>query len=223
MQSWWSLGEGSGKLGEEPALYLITCPFCMEKGNFKTAFHVEKKKPNSSKKINFDTLECGNCKGYVQIIWSAQEFPGSRSLYDFIVQPWPIGKPKAPEHWPETVKRFWEQTHDSQRNENWDAAAMMCRSALQAALRDNKANGKRLINEIDDLTERGVLPKLMNDWAHELRILANESAHPQSESLPPDKNDVDDIVGYLDFLLQYLYDLPEKIQEYRNRKEDPEE
>lgn len=67
MDSWWQLGEGHGSRGHELAMYQITCPFCMERGNFKTAFHAEKKKPNSEKKLNFDTLECGNCKGYVMV------------------------------------------------------------------------------------------------------------------------------------------------------------
>jgi len=57
MDSWWQQGEGSGYHGGKLALYQITCPFCMERGNFKTGFHAEKKKPNSDKKLNFDTLE----------------------------------------------------------------------------------------------------------------------------------------------------------------------
>ena len=65
MQSWWELGEWSGHRGTELALHQITCPFCEERGNFKIAHHAEKKKPNGRKVLNFDTLECGNCHGYV--------------------------------------------------------------------------------------------------------------------------------------------------------------
>lgn len=60
MESGWQLREGYGQHGERLALYQITCPFCMERGIFKTAFHAEEKKPNSDKTLNFDTLECGN-------------------------------------------------------------------------------------------------------------------------------------------------------------------
>lgn len=42
MHSWWSLGEGSGYRGDKLPMYEITCPFCLEKGNFKTVFHAEK-------------------------------------------------------------------------------------------------------------------------------------------------------------------------------------
>lgn len=43
MDSWWSLGEGIGKRGSDLAIYQITCPFCLERGNFNVAFHAEKK------------------------------------------------------------------------------------------------------------------------------------------------------------------------------------
>ena len=82
MNSWWQLGE-AGYRGGELALHRITCPFCMEMGNFEIAFHAEKKKPNSNKKLNFDTLKCANCNGYVMVLWSASEY--SRSLHDYHV------------------------------------------------------------------------------------------------------------------------------------------
>jgi hypothetical protein len=39
-------------------------PSAWKGGNFITAFHAEKKKPNSDKTLNFHTLECKNCKRY---------------------------------------------------------------------------------------------------------------------------------------------------------------
>ncbi len=59
----------------------------------------------------------------------------------------------------------------------------------------------------------------MKDWANEVRLLANESAHPDAP-VPADvtPQDVKDIVGFLDLLLVYLYDLPKQIENYRQRK-----
>src|SRR5947208_1500670 len=70
MRSWWQLGEHSGYSGYELDTHRIACPFCEEEGNFKTVAHHVKKKPNSDKRLNFDTLECANCKGYVMVLWS---------------------------------------------------------------------------------------------------------------------------------------------------------
>jgi len=219
MDSWWQLGEGSGYRGEELALYQITCPFCMERGNFKTVFHVEKKKPNSEKKLNFDTLECGNCKGYVMVLWSASEHGYGRGVHDYDVLPWPLKIEKYPEHWPEAIGRYWLQAKRNIRDENWDAAAVMARSALQIALRDYDAKGKNLKQEIDDLASKGVLPPIMKEWSDQVRDLGNDSAHPDPGQGPTNPQDARNIVQFLDFLLEYLYTLPHRIKKYRERVE----
>ena len=220
MDSWWQLGEGYGAHGGELAVYQITCAFCMEGGNFKTVFHAEKKKPNSDKKLNFDTLECGNCKGYVMVIWSASEYRGG--LHNYKVLPFPLKLEKYPEHWPEAVGRYWLQAKRNISDENWDAAAVMARSALQIALRDNKAEGKNLKQEIDDLATEGTLPPIMKEWSTHVRNLGNDSAHPQPEQDPTKPQDAQDIVRFLDFLLEYLYTLPHRINQYRGREKKEE-
>ena len=222
MDSWWQLGEWSGYRGEKLALYQITCPFCMEKGNFNTIFHAEKKKPNSDKRLNFDTLECGNCKGYVMVLWSANEYSHGQGHHDYRVLPWPLKYEKYPEHWPEAIGRYWLQAKRNITQENWDAAAVMARSALQIALRDHGAKGGNLKKEIDDLAAKGMLPPIMKDWSDHIRELGNESAHPDPTQGPTNPQDARDIVHFLDFLLKYLYSLPHRIKRYRERENENE-
>ena len=50
-------------------------PFGSETGNFKEAFHADKKKPNSSKKLNFNTLNCANCGGFVMVFEYLYKLP----------------------------------------------------------------------------------------------------------------------------------------------------
>ena len=212
MNSWWQLGEWSGYPGSDLALSRITCPFCTERGNFTIAHHAEKKKPNGRKILNFDTLECGSCRSYVLCLWSASD-----SHHDYKVLPWPLRVDKHPEHWPEVVGRFWIQSRRNLHGENWDAATVMARSSMQAALRDRGATGANLKQEIDSLAKQGLLPPLMTDWANALRELGNDSAHPSPLQAPTSARDAQDIVQFLDFLLEYLYDLPRRIEEYRRR------
>ena len=233
MDSWWELGEGFGHQGDSLALWHITCAFCGEKGNFKLAFHGEKKKPTSSKKLNFDTYRCENCAGYVHVMWSSSEHGfGMRSLYDYQVLPWPLsGKRKPSENWPQGMHRFWIQAHDSLANENWDAAALMARSALQFVTRHQGAKRGKLKPEIQDLVNKGVLQPVVGEWSHEVRELANDSDHPDvpdpgqgaaqpvEDAAAPEPQDARDVVNFLDFLLFYLYDLPEQIKAYRKRRD----
>ncbi|SRR5260221_7315111 len=216
MDSWWDLGEWSGVEGEKLNLHEVTCPFCFESGNFSIAFHAEKKKANSHKILNFDTLLCNNCKGYVMVLWSATS--DYHAIHDSYVVPWPLKFDKYPKHWPETVGRFWLQAHRNLLDENWDASAIMARSSLQAALRELGAVGKNLFQEIEDLSKKGILPPLINNWSHELRELGNESTHADISKSGTQRQDARDIVKFLDFLMQYLFDLPNEINEYRKRK-----
>lgn len=220
---WWSLGEGRGLQGSELELDRITCPFCMERGNFEFEHRAEKRKANSAKTLHFDTVRCGNCAGYVMVLWSASEYGSPfHSLYQYRVLPWPSRLDEYPEHWPEVIGRYWLQAHRSIRDENWDAAATMVRSALQVALRDHEAVGGSLRAEIDDLAEKGRLPPVMKEWAHELRLLGNEAAHPHENQEAPDPQDVRDACEFLDFLVNYLYNLPHEIEQYRARREGEE-
>ncbi len=48
MRSWWQLGEGTGQLGNQLALYRIECAFCSERGHWKPQNSVEKKQPKQT-------------------------------------------------------------------------------------------------------------------------------------------------------------------------------
>lgn len=220
INSWWELGETLGNSGNKPELWRIECAFCGEKGNFERAFHGEKKKSGTvNKKLNFDVYQCGNCMGFVHVLWSAGSDWG-HGLYAMQVLPWPLDtKPKPSENWPKGMHRFWVQAHHSLAHENWDAANVMARSAVQFIVRDKGAKDAKLKAQIDDLVTKGVLHPLMKDWANEVRIVANESAHPEAP-IPEDATPQDslDIVNFLDLLLAYLYDLPKQIENFRKRK-----
>ena len=212
--SWWSLGQHSGYRGDELAQWRITCAFCGEKGNWGLEHHSEKKKPNGEQKLNFDTLRCGNCAGYVMVLWSA----GDR-LHDYKVLPWPLNYENHPDHWPPDIGRYWIQAKRNLADENWDAAAIMAASAMQLALRTEGAEGKTLNEEVKDLAAKSILPPIMVEWADEVRWLRNPLAHPKPAQEAADPQDVRDVVKFLDFLLEYLLDLPHQINKYRGRKD----
>jgi hypothetical protein len=75
------------------------------------------------------------------------------------------------------------------------------------------------MQEIEDLASNGTLPPIMIEWSHEVRDLGNVSAHPTADQPATDANNARDIVRFLDYLLEYLYNLPEQIRRYRERHE----
>lgn len=219
MDSWWSLGEGIGQFGSSLSLYQIECAFCGEKGNWELEHHAEKKKPNGSKIINFDTYKCGSCSGYAMVLWSATEGSGGYSntgLHAYKVIPWSLHFNPS-DNWPVAIQRHWKQAHDNLKSNNYDAAVVMARSALQATMRDKGATGRDLYSEIEDLATKGIITNVIKDWAHEVRKLATPSAHPQPDDDEVSLEDAQDIVRFLDSLLENVYDIPSDIEKYRKR------
>lgn len=217
MKSWWELGEWSGHTGTELALYLIECPFCGEKGNFAVDHHAENKKPNSDKKLNLDTLKCGNCAKHLMVLWSAGEYSFRNGIHDYRMLPWPLSAKKAPDYLPTAIGRSWAQVQKSLGSESWDAAAVMARTALETAIQDKGGKGKVLFDMIEDLATKGILPPLMKEWAHEVRLLGKRGTHKSGLDQGTEQRDARDIAEFLDYVLHYLYSLPKDIKEYRKR------
>jgi Domain of unknown function (DUF4145) len=215
METWWELGDHSGYTGTELDIGRLRCAFCRAKGNFKQVHReIKDHSDDDSKRLYFDTLKCGNCANFLMVFWSS----GS-SLWDYVVVPSPLGEyTKAPDAWPSDVGKYWLQARRALGRGDNDAASVMARSALQVTLRHQQAVGSNLRAEIDGLAAKGLLPPIMKEWAHELRLLANESAHPSAMAESPSKKDVTDVVEFLEYLLQYLYSLPNRITQYRERK-----
>ena len=215
MKSWWDLGEWSGYPGTKLEVHALTCAFCFERGNFTVEHQASKAKANDRKVLYFTTLKCGNCAGYVMVLWSPSS---TGEVHDYRLLPFPRKATKAPETWPASVGRFWLQAQQSLQAEIWDAAAVMARSALQAALRDCGAKGNNLKQEIDDLAGKGLVPPVMQEWAHELRELGNESAHPAADQPATAPRDAKDVVEFSTYLFEYLYSLPHQIRQYKSRR-----
>jgi hypothetical protein len=218
MNSWWDFGESSGQKGTQLDIGLIKCAFCSVEGQMKRIDSFIRKSESSNKVLNYETIKCENCGNFMFVFWSAST--AGWSLYNYSTLPYPLGEIEAPEHWHKDVKRFWLQAHKSLKAENWDAAAIMARSALQIVMREQGANGRNLYAEINDLHSKGILPPIMKDFADEVRALGNDSAHP-AIGMQVTRKDSEDIVEFLDILLDYIYNLPKKINDYRARKNTP--
>jgi hypothetical protein len=218
--SWWDLGEWSGDPGEVLATYQIPCAFCGEEGNFDTVQHLERKKPGNDRKVlNYDTLKCGHCGNLMFAFWSASSSGhGSGSMHEYRVLPWHRSTTRHPKHWPADVGNYWVEARRSIEGKNWTAAGLMARSAVQLVARVHGATGKNLKEEIDDLADKGLILPSMKEFAHEVRVLANEGTHPQPGTKGTSEKDAKDVVEFLSFLMTVMYNLPEQIKEYRKRK-----
>jgi hypothetical protein len=221
MKDWWELGSWSGSHDRGNGAFGLTCGWCEAEDNFRILHSVSQKHSTSEKILTFQILQCAKCANHTVIMKSdgtRGSFRAPEKIIGYRRIPWSLSVTEAPKHWPEDIRRYWLQSHRTAETKSWDAAAMTIRSAMQLALRHKGAQGGRLVDEIKDLVKKGELPPLMGDWATEVRLLGNDGTHPAPGDAGTTSVDAQDALQYLDYLLEYLFTLPHRIDEYRKRK-----
>ncbi len=143
------------------------------------------------------------------------------SLHEFsfeVLELWPKPTaPRVPDHLPASVERAFlqgELTYAMAGCE--DAAAMMYRSALEMALKELHPEAKGMLGKrIDAAVAKGHLPNAIGDWAHEVKIVGNDSAHELEGTT---RSDLEEARGLVDAALRYLFSMPQTVAERRERR-----
>ena len=100
------------------------------------------------------------------------------------------------------------------------AAVLLARTTVQAIAKDKDIHTNNLYGDIEKMADENIITDQLKDEAHEIRFLGNDMAHGDLGT-PVDENDASDILGFLDTLLDYVYQQPiaiQKRQELRNKR-----
>lgn len=98
------------------------------------------------------------------------------------------------------------------------AAVLLARTAVQAIAKDKNIHTNNLYGDIEKMAETHVVTDQLKDEAHEIRFIGNDMAHGDLGT-PVDADDAADILGFLDSLLDYVYQQPMAIQKRRELRE----
>jgi hypothetical protein len=92
-------------------------------------------------------------------------------------------------------------------------SVILARRALQATCKDKGALEKDLVKQIDELFKNGVITVDLKEWAHLIRWVGNDAAHPNKDAVTED--DAKDILELTEQLLQTIYVAPAIAKERR--------
>lgn len=121
---------------------------------------------------------------------------------------WPeTRKPQVPDSLPEGVSRAMLQAESNfQLPGHEEAASVMYRKALELGLKSLGLDLKgTLANRIERLSGNGQLTPQLAEWAKEIKNLGNDGAH---EVDAIDREELAQLRGLTDMVLQYLFTLP---------------
>jgi len=109
------------------------------------------------------------------------------------------------------IKKDFEEANSCFSVNAFRASAVMARRALQSICLDKGVNeNDKLIKQIDWLFSQGIITKDLKEWAHEVRLVGNDAAHPKKpdKDTPISKDDAEEILQLLEQFTQTLYVAP---------------
>jgi len=106
--------------------------------------------------------------------------------------------------------------------EAFRGCAVLARRAIQSAC-INRGAGKRkkLELQIDGLYAKGVITESLKKWAHVVRWIGNDAAHPDSRAV--EKKDAEDIQKLAEEFLNAIYVTPKIAEEQTKKRRKSEE
>ena len=111
---------------------------------------------------------------------------------------------------PEMACNYLKQANDSLHAPA--GAVLLAASAIDAMLKDHGYKDGSLYDRIDRAVKEHLLTDGMGEWAHQVRLDANDQRHADQASTMPDQNDAKRSISFAMALGEILYVLPEKVK-----------
>jgi hypothetical protein len=183
-------------------LELERCPYCSvhrptltKSAQFKTNNH------RGDYERVWCAYSCANCGGVV--IASALGF-GDQALE---IYPTPRAVEEAI---PERAKAFLEQSISTVHAPA--GSVMLAASAVDAMLKEKGYREGSLYNRIQKAADDHLITTEMAQWAHEVRLDANDQRHADQEADLPNEADAERVIEFALALAQFLFVLPQRVQ-----------
>ena len=161
--------------------------------------------------LYFSVEECNNCEQhFLTIRVDEQDGPVVKKYPDSLPSP-------VDELIPQDVKIDFEEALLCFSVGAYRGAAALARRTVQLICVDKGADSKKTLrDQIDQLLADGVITKDIQEWAHEVRFLGNDAAHPNKNTVSQD--DAKDILDLLESLCEVLYVAPAKAAERKQKR-----
>ncbi len=184
-------------------LELDRCPHCsVDKpnlnkmwGNAATTTH------SGTNKRFWATYQCSSC-GSIVLAMSLQDNGYVQNIYpiNLIVN----------ESIPTPARDFLQQAIDSLHAPA--GAIMLTASSVDAMLKEKGYTEGSLNHRINEAEKDNLITKEMSDWAHNVRIDANEPRHADEGKPLPSPEDAERCIEFTLALGEFLFVLPDKVQ-----------
>lgn len=207
------IGIRSHRIGEQ-LLGVPNCPHCgTAHPTLQRVWHSQQPRPRADEKRTsiWAAFSCTTCGGVVSVRGQPGEVAGNALVDAIFPAAW-----EAHAAIPAAVARYLKQA--KQTLSNTDASVLMSAAAIDAMLKDKGLHEGTLYARIDQAVAKGLITQGMADWAHRVRLDANNSRHADGGSPEPLDDDAQRAFDYADALTEILYVLPSRMPPKANAK-----
>jgi hypothetical protein len=115
---------------------------------------------------------------------------------------------------PAIIKGAFEGAQKTKSIDN-NVCLMALRRTLELIMNDRGATSRNLMKKIEEIAEKGMLPDALKEASGITRILGNSAAHGMADGI--DQDDVNRMVELIEYIIEYLYVIPDKISRYKKK------
>jgi len=120
---------------------------------------------------------------------------------------------------PERPRRYLQEALDTLHAPS--ASIMVSASAVDALLKDCGLTKGSLYNRIDQAAKSHLITTGMAEWAHEVRLDANDERHADEHAVAPNSSDAQRCFDFALAVAEYLFVLPAKVARGRAKPSAP--
>jgi hypothetical protein len=123
---------------------------------------------------------------------------------------------------PKPIKESYEAAIKV-RNVNATACVLLLRRTLEIIFKDQGATAWGLADKIEEIAKRGLLPDSLKEASFFTKKFGDSAAHGED---PIDKNDMESLIEFTEYIIDYLYIIPSKIEDFKiqvGRQKDTQE
>ncbi len=193
-------------MNQENNLGLPRCQHCsVANPNLRMAWSVETHGHSGANPRQWVIYQCATCGGLITTASRKGQGTGVVEIYPSATT--------VSEDLPPKAQQFLSQAIDSLHAPA--GAVMLAASAVDAMLKAKNYVDGSFYSRIDAAAEAHLITKEMAEWAHEVRLDANEQRHADEEVELPSDEDAERTIGFARALGEFLFVLPARVSRGR--------
>jgi len=118
---------------------------------------------------------------------------------------------------PVPIAMAYKEARTCLKAKAYTATAIMCRKVLEGITEEHGIKSRNLAGGLREMRDQGIIDSLLFEWADALRVSGNEAAH--ETGVPISAEDARDILEFTNALMEYVFILRVKFEEWKVRKE----